>query len=424
MRAKLRLNVLLWIIVIYFFAFQRFLTSRWEFLNYTDELFAILTIVALLSKLFFSGLSLKKDEWKILLCWIIICLLGLLCNVFSKLQTSIFLICVDILSMIKVWLAYYSVIITKYKTKFYDQVIISMAKCGRILVVIMFICLIISQFMDIGMRNIQPVYGIIPFRFIFSNPGNFSKLFYFLIPLFTADLNYGFSKYKAGMIVMAMIVWASTMRSRALAFIAIYFVIMFFFFVRIKGERIPVGGRKIKKRHIFALGVLAVVIGWDKLYYYFTTATQARAMLLRYGIVTMMKYFPLGAGFGTFGSDVAATHYSPLYTLYGFTAYPGMRPGATNYLNDNYWPMIMGQFGVIGLVLTAWVLYIFTKSLLVDTCKNKYIYCASLVAVGCLLISSIASKSYCEYSSICIFMLLGVFVKRQRAQFSELEENN
>lgn len=130
--------------------------------------------------------------------------------------------------------------------------------------------------------------------------------------------------------------------------------------------------------------------------------------------LNMVTYFPLGAGFGTFGSDVAATQYSPLYKKYGFNSIYGMRQGETYFLNDNYWPMVMGQFGFFGTMLILVALIKFMRMTINSTKENKYMYFSTFCALGFLLLSSVASKSYSEFSSICVFILIGIFVKRSR----------
>lgn len=208
--------------------------------------------------------------------------------------------------------------------------------------------------------------------------------------------------------------WASTMRSRAFSFIAVFLLLAVFFFTsngKKWGEKIR---KKIKVAYIIPICVVAVAICWNQLVFYFTSDTQARSVLLRFGIMTMVTYFPLGAGFGTFGSDVAATQYSPLYKKYGFNSIYGMRQGETYFLNDNYWPMVMGQFGFFGTMLILVALIKFMRMTINSTKENKYMYFSTFCALGFLLLSSVASKSYSEFSSICVFILIGIFVKRSR----------
>lgn len=427
MRLKLYKNVLLWVLVIYFFVFERVLVNKWSGFGYIDEIFALVIVSCIALRALSRKLRFVKSEQIILIYWGVIIVVGICGNLTSGVLTEAFPICTDMISMVKVWLAYYAIIMTNKSAAFYDNLIYGLAKCGRVLCIIMFICLAVSQFVDIGMTASSARYGIIPFKFIFNVPGNFSKIFYFLIPLLSADLYYESSKYKKAMIGLALVVWIFTLRSRAVAFAAVYVLLAILFFsVKVKRDG-TLTEHKIKLTYIFPMVIIAVAISWKQIIFYFTTATQARAVLLRYGFITLIRYFPIGAGFGTFGSDVAATYYSSLYLEYGFNSIYGMKQNQGNFLNDNYWPMVMGQFGVIGTIFVLWILFIFTKMILQETKRNNYLYFASFCAMGFLLLSSIASKSYCEYSSICVFLLLGVFVKRERCekkiQYMETKEH-
>lgn len=418
MTLKINKHVLVWTIVIYFFVFQRALIGVSNMFNYMDEVFAIVIGIDIMAKMLNRSVRLTRDELTILALLIMTCVIGVIGNINSRLLTSPLYIIIDIISTLKVWLGYYAISMTNWSKSVYDQLIKMLAKCGRALVWIMLFFMIASQIVDIGMTA-SARYGFRSFQFVYNVPGNFSKVFYFLVPLLTADLNYKTSTYKKVTIICALIVWASTMRSRAFAFIAIFLLMAVFFFTsngKKWGNKIR---RKIKVVYIIPVVLVAIAICWNQLVFYFTTDTQARSVLLRFGILTMMTYFPLGAGFGTFGSDVAATRYSPLYQKYGFNSIYGMRQDEAYFLNDNYWPMIMGQFGFFGLVLILIALMKFMKMVISTTKENKYFYFSTFCAVGFLLLSSVASKSYSEFSSICVFMLIGVFVKCTRTVSQE-----
>lgn len=413
MSLKVNKHVLVWSIIIYLFVFQRALVGSISAFNYMDELFSIIVGICLLAKMLSKKIRLNADEMAILWMLILVCVIGVIGNVVSGLVNQPMYIAIDVISTLKVWLAYYAIVMTNWKRHVYDELIQLLAKLGRLLVWIMLFFLILSQIIDIGMTA-SARYGIRSFQFVYNVPGNFSKMFYFLVPLLTADLFYKSSLYKKFAIAAALIVWASTMRSRAFAFIAVFLLMAGFFFTsngKKWGEKIR---KKIKLVYIIPVCIVAIVICWNQLVFYFTSDTQARSVLLRFGLLTMITYFPLGAGFGTFGSDVAATQYSPLYKKYGFNSIYGMRQNEIYFLNDNYWPMIMGQFGVFGTVLVLAALIKFMRMTINSTKENKYLYFSTFSALGFLLLSSVASKSYSEFSSICVFILIGIFVKRSR----------
>ena len=413
---KLRVNyhVLIWTIIIYFFAFQRAFIEVSEVFSYFDEIFAILVIISIVMRCVRKS-SMTRNEQLILVLLGLVCLVGIIGNLTSGIMKKPFPIFVDILSTVKVLISYYAIATTNWKSYVYDELIKTMAKVGRAIVFIMAFFLLASQFFSLGMTG-GVRYGVKCFQFVLNNPGNFSKFFYFLSPLLVADLYYKSTRYKKFVILIALIVWASTMRSRAISFIAVFLILGFFYF-SVKGKACgALIKSKIKIRYLIPVVLIAAALSWKQIVFYFTSDTQARAVLLRYGIITMISYFPIGAGFGTFGSDIAAKYYSRLYTDYGFEFIYGMRSNETYFLNDNYWPMVMGQFGVIGLLIFIVILYLFIKMAVNGTKNNKYFYFSTFIAMIFLLLSSTASNSYSEFSSICVFLLVGILVKSSRKQ--------
>lgn len=78
---------------------------------------------------------------------------------------------------------------------------------------------------------------------------------------------------------------------------------------------------------------------------------EARTVLTQGAIVMARDYFPLGSGFGTYGSRTAAVEYSPEYVRLGFPRIAGLGPGTDGlFLSDTSWPAVLGETGVIGTV--------------------------------------------------------------------------
>ena len=76
----------------------------------------------------------------------------------------------------------------------------------------------------------------------------------------------------------------------------------------------------------------------------------ARAALTAGGVTLAVQEFPLGAGFGTYGGYVSQRYYSPLYDQLGLSTIYGLAPESPYYLQDTYWPHLLGETGVIGAV--------------------------------------------------------------------------
>jgi hypothetical protein len=82
---------------------------------------------------------------------------------------------------------------------------------------------------------------------------------------------------------------------------------------------------------------------------------EARTVLTVDSFSVAADHFPLGAGFGRFGSAVAATNYSPEYVARGYPYVWGL--GRTEedgrFLTDTEWPAIIGEAGFFGALAFA-----------------------------------------------------------------------
>lgn len=59
-------------------------------------------------------------------------------------------------------------------------------------------------------------------------------------------------------------------------------------------------------------------------------------------------HLPLGAGLGRFGSHMSRESYSPVYQAYGLELVSGLREADPVAVTDTFWPMVLGETGVIG----------------------------------------------------------------------------
>jgi hypothetical protein len=66
-------------------------------------------------------------------------------------------------------------------------------------------------------------------------------------------------------------------------------------------------------------------------------------------IAVARDHLPLGAGLGRFGSHLSREDYSPVYAAYGLDRIPGMTRANPNAITDTFWPMVLGETGIVGL---------------------------------------------------------------------------
>jgi hypothetical protein len=81
-------------------------------------------------------------------------------------------------------------------------------------------------------------------------------------------------------------------------------------------------------------------------------------------IAVARDHLPLGAGLGRFGSHMSRESYSPVYAAYGLDQVYGLEADEPIAVTDTFWPMILGETGVVGLgaallffAVVAWQLW-------------------------------------------------------------------
>jgi hypothetical protein len=88
----------------------------------------------------------------------------------------------------------------------------------------------------------------------------------------------------------------------------------------------------------------------------YTSTVTPRNRLDSTSLKIAIADFPLGAGFGRFGSVSSGPPgfaYSPVYDHYGFNLIPGLNRAKPTYLHDTSWATIIGETGTIG-----WLFYV------------------------------------------------------------------
>lgn len=102
---------------------------------------------------------------------------------------------------------------------------------------------------------------------------------------------------------------------------------------------------------------------------YTSETPQPRQRLQSVGIEIARDNFPLGVGFGQFGSapSIKKGSYSPVYREYGLASQYGFRPSDPRYALDTSWPGLLGEVGILGSLafgatMVALALLLFRRS--------------------------------------------------------------
>ena len=135
--------------------------------------------------------------------------------------------------------------------------------------------------------------------------------------------------------------------------------------------------KNLKLYYLLPLLVIVAYLFWNEFAKYILNFDTARGIMYKYAYISANNHFPIGTGFGTYGSYVAANNYSYLYIQYGFDNVWGLRMNdvgsANNFLFDTYYPMIVGEFGYLGLIIYLVFLLIgFKRILKIYRSKNEF----------------------------------------------------
>lgn len=388
--------------MIVLFCFQPIIEEIIEPFKYFDEIIAVAFFLLYLLKIF-KKRKINKKEAKILLLLFSLLIVGLCGNMLSKSGQPAKAIAQDIMSNFKLFIfvvSVYSISLSeKSKQKLQDWI----CRFIRTLIVVLFTCAILTQAVNIGM-GADVRYGLISFKFLFPNAAGLNTYFYLYMVLFSITMykNGKLRKYTTLYACMAVIVWALTLRSRAVAFAALY-IVLYYWIIR-KGMSKETF--KFKWYYLLFGVALVVLLGWSAVEKYFIlNEGQARYQLMYISIDIAKDYMPFGTGFGTFGTEASRAYYSSIYVLYGLSSLWGLSKTHPLYITDQYWMGILGQFGVIGVGIVIILLIFLYRKIWAISKDNRAHQLAAITLIYTSLLASIAAATYIQAS-----ILMSVYV--------------
>jgi hypothetical protein len=126
----------------------------------------------------------------------------------------------------------------------------------------------------------------------------------------------------------------------------------------------------------------------------------ARNALYYTSVLIARDHFPLGLGLASFGSHASKLYYSDAYQAYGLTNVWGLSPTTANFITDTYWPMVLGEGGVLSLVSFFGFFYVLFRTTWrvarapVATPEFAYLVTSALLLFTGSVVESTASHAY------------------------------
>lgn len=392
-----KIFLILWIVL---FAFQDFFSKLLPIFSYIDELPFLLLLVHVVI-CFEEVKTILKEKKIYVILFSVFIVAGLIGNIVYRYQPIKYVI-IDLITNVKFYatICYFSFCVGKINLK--DAYI---QKTVKIISIILITLFLIDRVFNIFPGEIR--YGIRSTTLFYGHPTYLAGVCAFLIAILTINS----PKKNALFIGMNLLLLIFTLRSKAIVSAVVY-VALLLLIKRFK--------YKVKVSHLLIMALIGCVLGWSKIHFYFIDlgGVSARSVMLITSLIIMKDYFPLGTGFGTFASHVASAevNYSPVYVKYGFEKISELSNTTINtFFDDQFWPIIFGQTGVVGTVCYIIILYYLFKTIqsIYNKSLNEYICCLFIFCY--LLISSIAEPAF--NNSIAIpfaFVLASCFQTKKR----------
>ena len=399
-KLRITLREVLYIIAAVAVIFEIYLMKPIPQFRFVDEGIAVFCLAIILFKAFLKGLD--RSQTYMLLLMLLLLGIGLASNYYTKLYRTTDAIITDVGNTFKVFVTYVGATLYLKPVKDKKRIIKVLATIMRLFVVVLFVALLLHL---TGIRTMgnDIRYGIPSFKFINDGAGQLSFMFYSVFLILAVDMRYDQRKRQSKMLflIIAAIVWAFTLRTRAFLYIGMFFLL--YWLLIVKGREI-----KLNWKTILIATLAMVVFSLDQIEAYFGSEKTARYVLLERGIYTMKRFFPFGAGFSCYGTDAAIKYYAKLYVLYGFVEVWGLSPYYSLFAHDTYWPAIMGQFGFFGTIVMIMIVARWAKDLLSRAKYDKYAYLAGLFIVMTQVSASIASPTFFHFITVGVCFLLPI----------------
>ena len=245
--------------------FQEYLQTIIPAIKYFDEALALFLIVYYLYKSIFLNRKINKHSLKIMICIFAITCVGIISNFTSDIDRSMIAILYDIFFVFKIYIFYLGGIelFGSISNKKKEAMLKKIARLVRLIVTISFLAMTLNLILPNGFSRIQGEirYGIRSFSSIFSGPAFLNMYIYDYIFILTADLAFkNISVRKKYIYIgMCLILWLSTLRSRAFSYVFMYIGLFFvFIFKRDFFKRIH-----LKLRYIILGGIAGIIISYN-----------------------------------------------------------------------------------------------------------------------------------------------------------------
>jgi len=388
--------------------------------GFLDELIALLSLVVIIIITLLKGkIHFYRKEYYIILFLNLILIIGLLSNYVAYKKgyiTDLSSVFGDMINFFKAFIVYFGIRILSNNFDA-QKVFNKLSKYTEIIFYFLFLLLIADFIFKIYPQ--RPRYGVHAFELFFKHASRYSFAFAFSFLILLPK----YYKRKRGLLLLILFVGMLSLRVKYFGFVLFGFVLFFY------GKKLF----KIPKRYFLyvtvGLGLVMVWLFWDWLSMYFSIDAiekgWSRGVILYYSFTIGDDFFPLGTGFGTYSCYYSGLNYSWVYGLYGIDHVYGMSRVYWGFLADQYWPMVLGQFGYIGFFSMIFVLYnyftLFLTQIKLHLALKRfyYYYLAAILGLLLLLIDSTTDAIFTQQRAVVMFSFFALILNLTKKKQNE-----
>ena len=364
----------------YFMIFQNVLENYFNVFGILDEaMSAVIVIIAIINILSSrKKYVICKNNKKILVSVLALIIIGIIGNLKTDYQTMIPAL-KDAVCVLKGIITYVFIPLCLSNLNL-DEYLTTMNNHLKFITGLVFLTVIANLLFDI-FPYYEIRFGIKSQQIFFTHPTYLASFSVIIIILLSVNLRE--HKENKKYIILMLLVLASTLRFKSIAFIPIYMYLYYIVFIR---------QRKLQLLDIGILCVLGGAFAISQVMEYFNNPDWARNVLTMNSLNIAKDNFPIGTGFGTYASWASGESYSNIYYDYNISTTWGISPDFYEFIADTFWPMIIGQFGVLGLGIYIYILLRIYKNIINN--DNLDYYFGQILALLYLIILSIAEASF------------------------------
>ena len=389
------------ILLFYLFFLQKVLMEKFPVMGYLDEIVALIGVGFLCYRaVTLETVRVRKTEILLIGSVIMFVIVGILGNVIYHYQ-PIQPVLKDTFACLKFFFAMVAGTELFLSGELQERKHV-LVWHGKLLVLVLFLMLLMDLVLGTYATN-KVRYGLPVVQLIYTHPTYLASTAVFLLGVLTLF----YQKNNIPYILMALLVMFFTLRSKAIAAVAIYGILFW---------RVMLNRKKFRFLNLVFIGAVALFLAWDQVSYYYLELTDesARAMLTQASFRVMNDHFPFGSGFGTFASNAAAETYSPVYFKYDLNIIYGLRENRTKFASDTFWPIIIGQTGFLGTCAYVTALGVILSRILKVRAYNHSAHLMGIFLMSYLLISSTSESAFCNPMAVPLGVLLGAVVMLER----------